>query len=634
MRKLQNCLPKIIILLIIVSAFLLMLGPAKQDSAIMDELAHIPAGYSYVKFLDYRLNPEHPPLLKALSALPLLFQSASWRINFPTNSDAWQNQVNDQWEIGTQFLYKSGNDADKIIFYSRLAPMLLLLILIGFAYFWASELMGKWWALLPAALIAFSPNFLAHGHYVTNDIGACLGILIASYYFLKSICDPSKKNIIIAGLTFGLAELIKFSAVLLVPFFIFLVLILFIEKAVKEIKSPVIENKLKKIFRFFYVDFGRLLLMLVIGGILIYLVYGLFTLNYPSEKQYSDTLSILQPFDKNYSVNSVLAMSQNKILRPLSEYFLGILMVIKRSSDGSINYFLGEVSNKGNPYYFLAIFIMKETLPTLIIILTAFILSFWNILKAISRGKKNIKNKFFEYFTTNFSEFSMIIFVAGYGLYSVNSNLNIGFRHIMPALPFIYILSAQAIKKLFYIAPQAIPDGLTQKFLNTINKILNLGIKYIILLGLLIWLIAGAISASPYYLSRFNEFFGGTFNGYEYATDSNFDWGQDLKRLKEFVNNPPNNEKIEKIAVDYFGGGNVKYYLGDQAEDWNSAMGNPLDSGIKWLAISNYTLQNATAKKADNFDRNPQDEYLWLIPQCGTPNYKAGTSLFIYKLKE
>lgn len=631
MLKIQNYIPKAILSLIIVSAFSLMLVPAQQDSAIMDELAHIPAGYSYVKFLDYRLNPEHPPLVKALSAIPLLFQSANWRINFPTNSDAWQNQTNAQWEIGKEFLYNSDNDADKIIFYSRLVPMLLLLILIGFTYFWANELMGKWWALLPATLMAFSPNFLAHGHYVATDIGATLGILISAYYFLRSINSPSKKNIAIAGLTFGLAQLLKFSALLLAPFFVIIVLILLTEKIIKEIKSPVVENKFKKIFKFIYIDLGRLLLIFIIGGILIYLTYALFTLNYPLEKQTSDTSSILLSLNNNYLTESVLSMSQNTVLRPISEYFMGILMVMKRSSEGSANYFLGKVSNEGNLYYFPAIFFMKETLPTLMIILTALILCLWNILKTIAKGGKHIKNKFFEYLTTNFSEFSMIIFVVGYWLLSIYSNLNIGFRHIIPTLPFIYILSIQSIKKLFYIVPQAIPERLSERMVNIINKILNLGIKYIILSGLLIWLIIGTVSTKPYYLSRFNEFFGGTFNGYKYATDSNFDWGQDLKRLKVFLNDPPNNEKIDKIAIDYFGGGNSTYYLGDKAENWDSSMGNPIDSNIKWLAVSNYTLQNAIGKKADNFDRNPQDEYLWLKDAL-SPDYIVGTSIFIYKL--
>lgn len=622
MIKLQNHLPKLFLSLILVSSFLLMLKPAKQDSAIMDELAHIPAGYSYIKFLDYRLNPEHPPLVKALSAIPLLFLD----LKFPIDSDNWQNQVNAEWEIGKEFLYNSGNDADKIIFYSRLVPMLLLLVLIGFTYFWASELIGKWWGLLPAVLMAFSPNFLAHGHYVTTDIGATLGILIAGYYFLKAVYDPSRKNLMIAGLTFGLAQLLKFSAVLLIPFFILLVLIIFIEKAIKEIKSPVVENKLKKIFKFFYIDLGRLLLVFIIGGALIYLVYGLFTLNYPIEKQYSDTHTILESYINNPVADSVLTMSRSTLIRPISEYFMGILMVIKRSSEGSMNYFLGEVSNQGSPLYFPIIFLMKETLPNLIIIFMAFILGLWGVLNIILKGGKAIKSKFFEYYTTNFSELSMLIFVVGYWLYSANSNLNIGFRHIMPTLPFIYILSIGAIKKIFYIVPQNTSDNLSQKLTTTIHRILNLTIKYIILIGLLIWLMIGTINTNPYYLSRFNEFFGGNFDGYKYASDSNLDWGQDLKRLKEFVDA----EKIDKIAVDYFGGGNVKYYLGDKAEDWNSAMGNPVENEIHWLAISNYTLQNAVAKKANNFERSPQDEYLWLENPL-SPDYKVGASIFIYK---
>src|SRR5271157_5454504 len=74
--------------LIVVIAFAFMLNAAKNDSAIMDELAHIPAGYGYVDHLDYRLNPEHPPLAKILGALPLRFLD----LNFPTTSTAWTTE--------------------------------------------------------------------------------------------------------------------------------------------------------------------------------------------------------------------------------------------------------------------------------------------------------------------------------------------------------------------------------------------------------------------------------------------------------------------------------------------------------------------------------------------------------------
>jgi len=108
--------------LIVAAAFILMFNASLKESATMDELAHIPSGYGYVKYLDYRLNPEHPPLIKALAAFPLLFQ----KLNFPVQNRYWQKDVNGQWAVGAQFLYESGNNADEIIQWSRLGPMLYL----------------------------------------------------------------------------------------------------------------------------------------------------------------------------------------------------------------------------------------------------------------------------------------------------------------------------------------------------------------------------------------------------------------------------------------------------------------------------------------------------------------------------
>ncbi|MBU4348615.1 glycosyltransferase family 39 protein [Patescibacteria group bacterium] len=633
MTKLRYYIPKIILLLIMISAFLLMIGPAKQDSAIMDEPVHISAGYSYIKFLDYRLNPEHPPLIKALSAIPLLFQSFNQQINFPLDSDSWKNQVNGQWGVGNQFLYNSDNDADKIIFYSRIIPMLLMLILIGFTYFWANKLMGKWWALIPAMLIAFSPNFLAHGHYVTTDIGATLGFLTTSYFFLKSIYKPTRKNIIIAGIILGLALLSKFSVVLLLPLFALITAIVFLEKIIKEFNNPIVESKLKKIFKYFIYDFGRLFLIFLIGILIVYSFYFAFTLNYPIEKQYSDTGIILQSLDNRYIADSVIAMSKNEIFRPFSQYILGLLMTIQRSTSDNINYFLGQISKTGNWNYFPIVFLMKETLSSIIIIFLAIILSFYGILKTSFKGLKAIKDEFLEYFATNFSELCMLIFIIIYWLCSMYSSLNIGIRHIFPTIPFIYILSIQAIKKWFYIAPENIANGLAEKFSNAIKKIFNLIVKFSFLSILLIWLVIGTMLSHPYYLSKFNEGFGGTYDGYKYVVDSNFDWGQDLKRLKNWMNDFSINQngQIESIAIDYFGGGDPNYYLGEKAIKWNSADGNPIENDIEWIAISVNNIQNAITKINQNFDHRPQDEYLWLKNPL-SPDYKVGTSIFIYKL--
>jgi hypothetical protein len=43
-------------------------------SATYDETSHLPSGYAYLAWHDFRMNPEHPPLIKKLAAFPLLFR--------------------------------------------------------------------------------------------------------------------------------------------------------------------------------------------------------------------------------------------------------------------------------------------------------------------------------------------------------------------------------------------------------------------------------------------------------------------------------------------------------------------------------------------------------------------------------
>ena len=114
--------------------------------------------------------------------------------------------------------------------------------------------------------------------------------------------------------------------------------------------------------------------------------------------------------------------------------------------------------------------------------------------------------------------------------------------------------------------------------------------KYIFLILLLAWLLLETLFAAPYFLSYFNEFGGGVRGGYHFVDDSNYDWGQDLLRLQSWVNANP---QVDKIAVDYFGGGDPQYYLGAKEVPWSSSMGDPADQGIHWLAVSVNTLELA-----------------------------------------
>lgn len=616
MKKFSLPLQWLVLALVLGLALVFMLQASRDESATMDELAHIPAGYGYVKYLDYRLNPEHPPLIKALSALPLIFQN----LNFPAQSKSWTSEVNSQWDTGTQLLYESGNNADQIVQTARIFPIILTLLTILLIYIWSREILGNWWSLLPAFLFGLSPTILAHGHYVTTDIGAAFGFLLAMYFFNKFLLAPSPKRLVFAGIALGLAELMKFSLVLILPYFFIMILIL--------AWGEHWHNFWRRIKRFIFI--------LLIAYTIVYLVYFLFTVNYPVAKQISDTQAIVNSLNQPLLAKINLALAGNGITRPIGQYFLGVLMTLSRSAGGNTGYFLGEVSNAGSRLYFPIVFGLKETIPALILILLGAFLGLKNTLKKLKLSFAATKNNFFDYLGTHFTEFSMLVFVAIYWAYSVKSPLNIGFRHILPTLPFVYILTASSLKAWLQIRTDGGSNAF-QKLATAAGHILKTSLKLVFVAIMLIWALGETVMAAPYFLSYFNEIGGGTANGYHYVTDSNYDWGQDLKRLATFTEK----NNIQKIAVDYFGGGNPKYYLGEKVVDWSSAKGNPKNQEIDWFAVSVNNLEGAIAKTAPGFNRNLDDTYAWLtavrstgknMGDVPTPDYRAGTSILIYKL--
>ncbi|MBI2038471.1 MAG: glycosyltransferase family 39 protein, partial [Candidatus Nealsonbacteria bacterium] len=436
---------------LLIFVFFIFFFSMKDDSLTMDELAHLPAGYSYLTQKDMRLNPEHPPLIKDLAAIPLLFIP---NINFPSEIKAWEDDVNSQWDFGNAFIFHSGNPAEKMIFWGRI-PMILILILLGFYIFKiAKEFFGNKVGLLALFLFSFSPTFLAHGRLVTTDVGAATGALIATYYFIKALSSAgspqAKKSVIKAGVVFGLAELTKFSLILLIPLYIFLALIWWLTKSRKII--PTLKT---------------LILVFIIGYLALWPVYQYHTWNYPAEKQAQDTKFLLSSFNNRPLADSIIWMADKPILRPYSQYLLGLSIVLQRAVGGNTTYFMGQVSRLGWKTYFPIVYFMKETLVFHILTLIAILYAIW------------LRKK------PSFLVFSLLSFITIYWLFSLKSNLNIGVRHLLPVFPFTFVLVSAGIIKL-----------LKEPYLK---------IRYVILSGLIVWQIISVISVYPSFLAYFNE---------------------------------------------------------------------------------------------------------------------------------
>ncbi len=591
MTKINQYLLVLFLLLVMFSgAFLSVLN----ESFTFDETAHIGAGYSYLLKQDYRLNPEHPPLIKNIAAVPLLFLD----LNFPMEDAAWQTGHPAQWwaqfDFANQFIYHSNNDPQQILIFSKL-PMILILVILGFFIFkFAKKFFGFEVAFLSLVFFVFSPTFIAHGRLVTTDVGATLGFLLATYCWLQYLKNPKRKNIILAGLTFGLALLIKFSLILLVPFFIIVTL------------SYVFLFK-----KSFWQYLGRSLLAGIIGVIfVVWPVYALNTAGYSPERQLSDTLLVLESNSMGFLKDFCIGMVKTPLLRPLGHYFLGLLMATQRTAIGNSVYFMGMLSGSGWWFYFPIIYLLK--VPLAFHVLTLMVLLF--IAHCLIREKiySSFLLKVKEWLRNNFTVFAMLVFLAIYWFTSMSGKLNIGVRHILPTFPFAYMLVSLSTIKII----AAVRKRFWKRLL-----LVALGI-------LLSWYIFSSINTFPHYLSYYNELAGGTDNGYQYAVDSNYDWGQDMKRLKDWLTEESRRNNIYSLKIDYFGGGDPEYYFGDRYQYFDPKKG-PTKG---WLAISINQLQAGLGEPvAEKEFAGETGYYKWLKDY--QPVARAGKSIFIYQIK-
>jgi hypothetical protein len=80
------------------------------------------------------------------------------------------------------------------------------------------------------------------------------------------------------------------------------------------------------------------------------------------------------------------------------------------------------------------------------------------------------------------------------------------------------------------------------------------GLVLVAVLG--VWYAVGTLANHPYHLAYFNEIGGGPARGWRLLVDSNLDWGQDLKRLKAWMDG----HGVDRVKLSYFGSASPSYY--------------------------------------------------------------------------
>lgn len=545
---------------LLVAMGLLLLKNARDDSATTDEPIHILAGYEYWRG-EFRVNPEHPPLGKQINAVFL-----NWVKPVMPEDQKFTRAISDYYYdswyetrvYAQNWLYSTaGNNADNIVFYARL-PIILFTLVLGIILF----LVGKRFYGLLAGLVALfffalSPDFLTHGHLANTDLWMTLGFFIFVFSFGYYLEKPNWKRLVLAALCFAFAMLVKFSAVLLVPILIILWLV----------KCYMSHERKKYGWKNFAIIF---ITLLVTTLLLSWALYG-FPLHAAPK--------FINNPELEYTNTTLVKLAPVLTHLPLPEYFKGLIMVFASSVSSRPAYLFGHFSSGGWWYYFPVAFMVKTPLSVIILLFAAVGFN-------IGWRKK-----------LEFRDWLLIIPPAFYLLVSMFSRLNIGIRHILPIYPFIYLYIGYFVVEFF------------NRHKNVSRNLLIT--YYLLLTALLAWYLYAAISVYPYFMTYFNELVGGPKNGSNVLLDSNIDWGQNTKRIADYLRA---HNIDEKIKLEYFWSGTVQpnYY---KINYENLRANDPSQKG--WIIIATFALET--------------DEFSWL------KNYKPvdtiTNAIYVYHLE-
>lgn len=588
----ERCVVALLLLFFALQCLLSM----PHNAPTWDEVGHLPAGYAYWKTGNFQLYPSNPPLVKLWAAVPLLFMD----VKLDTNSVHWQR--NREIEFGQLFLYETNDNSGTIFFWARLMIVSLGVTLGLLVFMWTKELYGQWPGLVALLLYTFNPNLIAHSLLTTSDMGFALSFFLALYTFYRVITRPSWLRLLGAGLAFGLAMAAKFSAIILLPIY-FVIVILLLIFAPMRLKFPFTLGVVER-----YLHKERLRKVVYSGvtlAVLLLLVYAMLFANYgfqaeplvrdADEQAKLGALLQKTPLGKSETAVQIVSGLARNTPIPARDFFTAFSVMMgftpqvgtAAQSVSREKFLMGKTSPNGFWYFPFVAFWFKTPIP--LIVLLALALCFIR------------KHDWFEML--------FVLVPIAMMLLGTLKKPDFAYRYvILPLLPFFLVLIGKLVSTEF----------MQRRFMQ------------IALAALLVWNVGSALAIYPHPLAYFNELAGGPRNGYKYMLESNLDWGQDLPALKRYMDE----QHIEKIKFSYAGTANPAYY-GIRYERLLGVDGYTFDPDFDQsqlpscgptdgvVAISATCLQNIRG-----FYSNAS--YDWL--KSFQPDTLLGYSIFIYKI--
>ncbi len=210
-----HSLERILAALLVMAFVIQCLLTAQGDSLANDEGKHLVTGWWLLKHGSCCLGVDNSPLT-AYPALPLLALDVREhpRLSMDLNSGI----------AGHLFIYGSP-DAERMILAARYFIIIAGVILLLASALLANRFFGRPAGLFTLLLLAFDPNLIAHFSLISPD--ALLAV--TSVLFLVSLDSfmrsPTPGHAVVTGSALGLALISKFTALVLLPSSLLLILL-------------------------------------------------------------------------------------------------------------------------------------------------------------------------------------------------------------------------------------------------------------------------------------------------------------------------------------------------------------------------------------------------------------------------
>lgn len=511
-----------------------------RENATIDEVAHVPAGVTYWQKGTFKLYHHNPPLARMVAALPVLAMRPETAAAYQSRA-GWGLEYPAQGTFAQLFLALNVDRYLELLQAARLV-MPLWSVLGGLVVFaWSRRLWGDAGALLSLTLWCLCPNVLAHARLATTDIPAAAAAAAATYLFWRYLGDPTWRRAILAGLVLGVAQLTKFSALLLYGLWPLLWL-------AYRLASPDRGMSLRRLPR----ELAQGLAIVALSVLVIdagYRFEGVgtpigqfdFASRSPLTREGEDPRWRARPSGNplidvswKHRVNRFRGTWLGALPSPLPRHYLlgfddqkieadGIpLAWLDATADpdemtGYPVYLDGVLRRTGWRDYYLKTLLYKLPEGTWALLL----LALGTALTA--RGARAPVRDELVLLAPPAAIFLAMTFLT---------DINIGLRYVLPIFPYLYVAC-----------------GRLGRWSESLPGRARLAARAAIGLPLAATILS-TLAIHPHYLAYFNHASGGPSRGSDHLIDSNLDWGQDLVGLREWLRREAPDEPV---GLAYFG---------------------------------------------------------------------------------